>query len=155
VDREREMALRSALGASRAAVARQLTVEAALLSSVAAIAGLALGRAIVSSLARLRPPASVPIPAALPLDGTGLLFTGVIAVAVALACGLVPMLRAARPDLARVLQVGFKGASVAGRRTRDVFMIVEMALSVALVAVSALLIQSLLAVQQAPLGFDP
>src|SRR5262249_16887898 len=61
----------------------------------------------------------------------------------------------ARPDLARVLQAGFRRASGGGRRTRDLFMVVEMALSVALVAVSALLIQSMLAIQQAPLGFDP
>ena len=53
-----------------------------------------------------------------------------------------------------MLQAGFRRASGAGRRTRDALMVVEMALSVALVAVSALLIQSLLAVQQAPLGFD-
>src|SRR6185436_19117278 len=65
-----------------------------------------------------------------------------------------PAVRAARPDLARTLQAGFRRASGTGRRTRDTFMVVEMAMSVALVALSALLIQSLLAVQQAPLGFD-
>jgi putative ABC transport system permease protein len=54
-----------------------------------------------------------------------------------------------------VLQAGFRRASGEGRRVRDTLAVVEMALSVALVAVSALLIQSLLAVQQVPLGFDP
>jgi putative ABC transport system permease protein len=155
VDRQKEIALRAALGASRGTVARQLTVEAALLAGVAAIAGLALGRGILASLPFLRPPASVPIPTELPLDATVLLFAGAVAVVVALLCGLVPMLRMTRADLSRVLQAGFKRATGTGRRTRDVFMVVEMALSVALVAVSALLIQSLLAVQQAPLGFDP
>jgi predicted permease len=155
VDREKEIALRAALGASRRTVARQLTIEAALLAVASALAGLGVGRAILSSLTWLRPPSSVPIPTDLPLDATVLLFAGVITVAVALLCGLVPMLKTARPDLSRVLQAGFKRASGTGRRTRDVFMVVEMALSVALVAVSALLIQSLLAVQQAPLGFDP
>src|SRR5262249_59455192 len=57
-------------------------------------------------------------------------------------------------DISRVLQAGFRRASGDGRRLRDGLAVVEMALSVALVAVSALLIQSLLAVQQAPLGFD-
>ena len=52
------------------------------------------------------------------------------------------------------LQAGSRRASGAGRRTRDVLMVVEVAFSVTLVAVSVLLIQSLLAVQQAPLGFD-
>jgi putative ABC transport system permease protein len=83
-----------------------------------------------------------------------LLFTGLVAILVATLCGLAPALKTARPDLGRVLQAGFRGASESGRRTRDVFMVVEMALSVALVAVSALLIQSLLSVQQVPLGFD-
>src|SRR5262249_58484266 len=91
----------------------------------------------------------------LQLDATVLGFAAVVAVFVATLCGLAPALKTARPDLARVLQTGFRRASRNGRRTRDAFMIVEMALSVALVAVSALLIQSLLAVQSAPLGFEP
>ena len=155
VDREREIALRAALGASRATVARQLTVEAALLALASAAAGLVVGRAALASLAWLRPPANVPIPEDLPLNAAVLLFSGAVAVIVATACALVPALRTARPDLARVLQAGFRRASAGGRRTRDLFMVVEMALSVALVAVSALLIESLLAVQRAPLGFDP
>ena len=155
VDREKEIALRAALGASRGAVARQLTVEAALMAIAAAVLGLALGRAALSALAWLRPPASVPIPAAMPLDAGVLGFTAFVAIAVALLCGLVPALKSARPDPGRVLQAGFRRSSEGGRRLRDAFMVVEMAMSVALVAVSALLIQSLLAVQRAPLGFDP
>src|SRR5262249_5028934 len=154
VDREKEIALRAALGASRSAVARQLTVEAALIAIAASMARLAMRRLAITGLAWLRPPASVPIPSDLPLDATVLLFTGVVTILVATLCGFVPAVKTARPDLARVLQAGFRRASGSGRRTRDVFMVVEMALSVALVAVSALLIQSMLAIQQAPLGFD-
>ena len=154
VDREKEIALRAALGASRSAVARQLTVEAALLAAAAAAAGLALGRAALSALAWLRPPSSVPIPDTLPLDASVLAFTALAAIVVATLCGLAPAVKSARPDPGRVLQAGFRRSSEGGR-TRDVFMVVEMAMSVALVAVSALLIQSLLAVQRAPLGFDP
>jgi len=72
----------------------------------------------------------------------------------AMVCGLAPALRVARPQLSRVLQAGSRRATGAGRRSRDVLMVVEIALSVALVAVSALLIQSLMAVQRVPLGFD-
>jgi len=154
VDREKEIALRAALGASRDAVARQLTVEAALMAVTASAAGLALGRLALSGLAWMRPPASVPIPTDLPLDATVLAFTGVVTIVVATLCGLVPALKTARPDLSRVLQAGFRRATGSGRRTRDAFMVIETALSVALVAVSALLIQSMLAIQQAPLGFD-
>jgi putative ABC transport system permease protein len=102
----------------------------------------------------LQPP-SVPIPKQVPLDSAVLLFTGGVAVVVAMLCGLAPALRSSRPDISRVLQAGFRRASGEGRRLRDGLAVVEMALSVALVAVSALLIQSLLAVQQVPLGFDP
>ena len=152
IDRQKEMALRAALGASRSAVARQLTVEAALMSVTAAAAGLLLGRWALAGLSWLRPP-TVPIPTEVPLDGTVLVFTGGVAVLVATLCGLAPALKSSRPDISRVLQAGFR-ASGAGGRTRDVLVVVEMALSVALVAVSALLIQSLMAVQQVPLGFD-
>jgi len=154
IDRQKEIALRSALGASRGAVARQLAVEASLTAVVAASLGFLLGRWALSTLAWLRPPASVPIPTNLPLDATVLLFTGGVALVVALLCALAPAVKSARPDPGRVLQAGFKRASGTGGRTRDAFMVVEIALSVALVAVSALLIQSLLAIQQAPIGFD-
>jgi len=154
IDRQKELALRAALGASRAAVTRQLAVEAALMALVAAAAGLVLGRWALAGLTWLRPP-SVPIPAQVPLDGTVLLFTGGIALLVATLCGVAPAVKTARPDISRVLQAGFRRASAGGRRTRDVLAVVEMAMSVALVAVSALLIQSLFAVQRVPLGFDP
>src|SRR5262249_21261830 len=73
---------------------------------------------------------------------------------VATICGFAPALRTAQPDLSRALQAVSRRASGTGRRTRDALMLVEMALSVTLVALAALLIQSLMAVQHAPLGFD-
>jgi putative ABC transport system permease protein len=153
IDRQKEIALRAALGASRSAVTRQLTVEAALMAVTATTIGFLFGRWAMAGLAWLQPP-SVPIPDRIPLDGTVLLFTGGVAVLVAMLCGLAPALRSSRPDISRVLQAGFRRASGEGRGLRDLLVIVEMALSVALVAVSALLIQSLLAVQHVPLGFD-
>jgi putative ABC transport system permease protein len=155
IDRQKEIALRAALGASRTAVTRQLAVEAALMAVTATAIGLLLGRWGLEALAWLQPPASVPIPAHVPLDRMVLAFTATVGIAVAMLCSLAPALRASRPDISRVLQAGFRRASGAGHRTRDILMVAEMAMSVALVAVSALLIQSLLAVQQVPLGFDP
>jgi putative ABC transport system permease protein len=154
VDREREIALRVALGASRSAVTRQLAVEAALLAATASISGFLLGRWALAGLSWLQPPASVPIPTHVPLDARVLLFTGVVALLTATMCGLAPALRSARPNISRVLQAGSRRASGIGHRTRDVLMVIEVGFSVTLVAVSVLLIQSLLAVQQAPLGFD-
>jgi len=153
MDRQKEIALRAALGASRGAVTRQLAVEAALVAATSAVSGFLLGRWALSGLAFLRPP-SVPIPAQVPLDWTVFLFTGAVAIGVAVLCGLAPALKTSRPDLSRVLQAGARRASGSGRRTRDVLIVAEIAMSVALVAVSALLIQSLLAVQNAPIGFD-
>ena len=160
IDRQKEIALRAALGASRSAVTRQLTVEAAMMAVAATLVGLVIGRWALTGLAWLQPVSgglvpSVPIPKEVPLDSAVLLFTGGVSIVVAMLCGLVPAIRSSRPDISRVLQAGFRRASGEGRLLRDGLAVVEMALSVALVAVSALLIQSLLAVQQVPLGFEP
>jgi putative ABC transport system permease protein len=152
VDRQKEIALRSALGASRWAVLRQLAVEATLLATVAAGAGLLLGRWSLQSLRWLRPP-TVPIPDHIPMDLRVLLFTVAVGAAVALLCGLAPALRVSRADLSHVLQ-GARRATATGRATRDWLVVAEIALSVALVAVSGLLIQSMLALQKVNLGFD-
>ncbi len=153
VGRQKEIALRSALGASRWAVLRQLTVEAALLATVSAGIGLIIGRWSLQGL-RSVAPAGVWWPNSLPLDGRVLLFTLAIAAAVALICSLAPALRIARPDLSRVLQAG-RRTSGSARVTRDVLVVAEIALSVALVAVAGLLIHSMLALQRVSVGFDP
>jgi predicted permease len=153
IDRQKEIALRAALGASRSAVTRQLIVEASMMALAATAAGFVLGRWALSGLSWLRPP-TVPIPAQVPFDSTVLLFTAGVAIGVTTLCGLAPAIKTSRPDISRVLQAAGRRASGAGRRTRDVLIVAEMAMSVALVALSVLLIQSLLAVQQVPLGFD-
>jgi putative ABC transport system permease protein len=152
VDRQKEIALRSALGAGRWAVLRQLTVEAALLAAVSSGIGMLLGRWALQGLQWLRPP-SVPIPDIILLDGRVLLFAVVVAAVVALLCGLAPALRITRPDLSNVLQAGRRTTGTA-RVTRDALVVAEIALSVALIAVSGLLIQSMLALQQVSVGFD-
>jgi putative ABC transport system permease protein len=153
IDRQKEIALRAALGASRTAVTRQLAVEASMMAVVAGGVGLVLGRWALEALAWLRPPA-VPIPPHVPLDSSVLIFTLGTALGVAILCALAPALRASRPDISRVLQAGSHRASGAGQRTRDLLMLVEIAMSVALVALSTLLVQSLVAMQRVPLGFD-
>jgi putative ABC transport system permease protein len=146
------MALRSALGASRWAVVRQLAIESMLLSWTSAAIGLVLGRWALQGLQWLRPP-TVPIPDHIPLDGRVLGFTIATAVIVALLCGLAPAVRISRADLSRVLQ-GARRATGTGRATRDALVVAEIALSVTLVAMSGLLVQSMLALQHVNLGFD-
>jgi putative ABC transport system permease protein len=153
VDRQKEMAVRSALGAGRGAVLRQLTVEAALLSVVASLAGFGLGRWALRGL-QVLPPPSVPIPDNIPLDGAVLAFTIGVAGLVAVACGIAPALKISRPDLSRVLQSGGRRSSGGAARTRDMLVVAEIALSAALLAVAGLLIQSMLALQRVDVGFD-
>jgi putative ABC transport system permease protein len=153
VSRQKEIALRSALGASRWAVLRQLTLEAALLATVSASIGLVIGRWSLRGLISVAP-AGVSFPNSMPLDARVLAFTAAVGAVVALLCGLAPALRISRPDLSRVLQAGRRTTGGA-RVTRDALVVVEVALSVALVAVAGLLIHSMLALQRVNVGFDP
>ena len=89
VDRQREIAVRSALGATRRTVIGQMLTEVLLLSIAAASLGLLLGRWLLGTLAWLQP-RPVPIPPDVPLDATVLLFTTFAGVMVALVCGVAP-----------------------------------------------------------------
>ena len=153
VDRQREIAVRAALGAGRFALVRQLGIEASLLAIAAAAIGLILGRWALGVVAWLRPP-GVPIPDVVPLDATVLLFTAGTAVFVAIFCALAPAVRIWRADLNHFLQAGNRRTSGTGGRTRDALVVAEIALSVALVALAGLLIQTILAIQRTNLGFD-
>ena len=153
VDRQKEMALRAALGASRSAVARQLLIEASLLAGASAVAGVLVGRWALQTLTWLRPP-NVPIPDAIPMDASVLVFVTAVSALIAVVCGVAPALRLSRVDLVASLQSTSRGATGTGARTREILVIVELALSVALVATSGLLVRSLMAVQRVPIGFD-
>jgi len=134
-------------------VLRQLVAEAAVLAFSAGALGLMIGRWSLQTLNWLRPP-TVPIPDVIPLDGTVLMFTSGIAILVALLCVVAPAARVSRPDLSRVLHAGTRRATSAGRSARDLLVVAEVALSVSLVAVSGLLIQSMFAMQRVDVGFD-
>ena len=153
VDRQRETAVRSALGATRRAVIGQMLTEVLLLSIAAASLGLLLGRWLLGTLAWLQP-RPVPIPPDVPLDATVLLFTTFAGVMVALVCGVAPAIRVSRADPSRALQTGSRRTSSTGGRTRHGLVVAEVALSVAILAVSGLLVQSMLALQRVDSGFD-
>jgi len=154
VDRQREVALRAALGASRFMMARQLLVEAGLLTVVSSALGLLAGRWSLQAITWLRPP-NVPIPDHIAMDGSVLVFAVAVSAAVALVCGVLPAMGTSRFDLAAILQAGFRRSTGTGGRTREILVVVELALSVALLATSGLLARSLMAVQRAPIGFEP
>ncbi|HSC28660.1 MAG TPA: ABC transporter permease [Vicinamibacterales bacterium] len=151
--RTREIAVRSALGAGRLRVIRQMLVEVLVLAAAGALGGLAIAqtgillfnRAIVDT----RPPFWIDIR----IDQTVLLFVTASAAIAAVVAGIVPALRASRMDLAAVM--GDESRAVSGLRmgrfTRGL-VIVEMALSFGLLVMSALVIQSL--VNLGSLDFD-
>jgi putative ABC transport system permease protein len=154
VDRQREVALRVALGAGRSAIVRQLAVESSLLTVAAAIAGVAIGQWLLGGLiAFVR--SSVPIPGRIPIDGTMLVFTVALTTIVAFVCAVAPALRVAGFDTPGALQAISRRATPGGRHVREGLVVTELALSLALLALSGLLVRSLVAVQRAPLGFDP
>ena len=154
--RQREIAVRSALGAGGWRVVRQLLTESLVLSSVSAIVGLAFAYAGVRFLAWWNP-ANIPRVAGVTLDGRVLLFTAVVALVTSIIFSLVPALRALKTDLTDSLKDGGQSASVGGarQRFRNALVVVEMALAVVLLVGAGLMLRSLWALQRVPLGFDP
>jgi putative ABC transport system permease protein len=154
--RQREMAVRTALGATRRRMLRQLLTESLVLTSLSAVAGLALAYAGVRLVAWWNP-ASIPRVSGASIDPGVLLFTAVVALLTSLAFGLAPALRAARVDLTDSLKDGAQGASsgFARQRFRSGLVIAEMALAVVLLVGAGLMLRSLWALQRVPLGFEP
>ncbi|HKK08758.1 MAG TPA: ABC transporter permease [Gemmatimonadota bacterium] len=153
-EREREIGIRSALGAPRAAIVGQLLVESLVLAAVGGAAGLLLGawgtRAVVALA-----PAGLPRLGDVTVSGRVLAFAAAVSLVSALASGLLPAVRASRTDPAGALGESSRGGT-AGRRTgrlRSALLVGEVAL-VALLAVGAgLLVRSYAAVRSVDPGF--
>ena len=154
--RQREIAVRAALGASGLRVLRQLLTESVVLAGAAAVVGLALAYAGVRLVAWWHP-ASVPRVAGVTLDLSVLLFTAAIAIATSIVFSLAPALRAVHVDLTESLKDGAQGASSGGarQRFRSALVVVEMALAVVLLVGAGLMLRSLWSLQRVQLGFDP
>jgi predicted permease len=150
--RQRELAVRIAIGAGRAHLIRQLLTETVLLFAVGAIGGVALAQGIVNLAIALGPEWPVPIDMVPAIDGRVLTFTSAIALVAAIACGLVPALQAARIDPMAALKdtVG----ATARLRLRNTFVIVQVSLSIVLLAGAGIFIQSIRHSSSASRGFD-
>ena len=155
--REKEFAIRAALGAGRWRLVRQLLVE----SLVLALGGAALGAFMawggLKALIAVIPPRIIPAEAVIRLNGTVLLFTLAVAVLTALVFGLVPALQVARRDLIDPLRDSGKGTTGGFRhgRLRDAVVVVEVALSLALLVGAGLLMRSFVALREVDLGLSP
>jgi putative ABC transport system permease protein len=150
-----EIAVRAALGASRSRIVRQLLVEASVQAFVAGVLGVLIAIWGTRALVAFSPP-DVPRLDEIAVNGSVLLFTLALCVLVSILFGLPPALQAARIDVSEPLgRTAGRVAGGRGRRTREALVVAEIALAVVLVATSTLLVRSLAALQQAPLGFRP
>ncbi len=152
--REREIAVRAALGGSRGRILRQLLVESVMLSLAGGVLGLALAQGGIELLLSLRP-ADVPRIGDVSIDLAVLGFTLLAAMAAAVLFGIVPALKASRPELVASLKERGGGSGVERQRTfRNGLVIGEVALSVVLLIGAGLLIRSFVALQRVEPGFE-
>jgi putative ABC transport system permease protein len=151
--RQREFAIRKALGAGRARVVRQLLVESGLLAAAGVGLGLLLAAACFGYLSRLLP-ATLPASAALALDWRVLLLTAATAVLTVLLFGAGPATAAARRDFGQALGRAVGAHGMRGRRLRAALVVAEIALTAVLLVGAGLLLRSYANVLAVDPGFD-
>jgi putative ABC transport system permease protein len=153
--RERELAVRSALGGTRWGLIRQMLTESMLIAILGALVGFALAQAGIKLLLVLAPE-NLPRLDSVSADPIVLAFTVLAGVVSAAAFGIVPALRASRPDLADILRsAGRTGGLARGRRIRNVVVTAEVALSFVLLIGCGLMLRSFIALQRVDPGYDP
>ena len=162
--RQRELAIRSAMGADRRRVVRQLLTESVLLAGCGGLLGLALGVAGVRGLLLLVPGniprvtdasgAAIVVPS---VDWRVMLFTIVVSLLTGLLFGLFPALHTSKPDLVSTLKEasGRSGTGVRHTRIRSGLVVAEMALALVLLVGAALLIRSFVGLRSVDPGLDP
>ncbi len=155
--REKEFAIRSAVGANRWRLVRQLLVESLLLATGGAAVGALLAWGGLKFLVALMPQEIIPAEAVIRLNTPVLAFTLGVAVLTALVFGLVPALKAARKDINDPLRDSGKGISGGFRhgRLRDAVVVLEVGLSLTLLVAAGLLMRSFVAIRDVKLGLQP
>ena len=154
IERVAEMALRSALGASRGKLIRLVVVEQAVLAVVGALAGIGLAYVALPALVARIPP-EVPRTAEIALDWNVLATVLAASIAVAVAVSLIPALITARPSLQPLLRQVRMTETPSRRRTLGALVAVQIALAVVLGIGSMLMLRSMWNLQQVDPGFDP
>ena len=154
--RQREIAIRAALGASRGRVVRQLLTENIVLSLCGGGLGLIFAGWGIHALLALSP-GNIPRLGSIAIDRQVLFFTLGVSLVTGLLFGLVPAFTASRPDLNNTLKEGGRSAAegAGGRRLRNALAVTEIALSLVLLVGAGLLIRSFIRLQEVRPGFNP
>ena len=155
--RQKEMAVRTALGASRKRLIRQLLIESLLLAVLGSVVGILIAPACVNLLATtLLPPSDTPIPLDIGINQRVILMTLLVGLVTSLLFGLVPALHASRTDLMLAMRDESAASQTGSRRfgIRNILVITQIAASLLLLIVAGLFIRSLQRAQQVDLGYD-
>jgi predicted permease len=155
IGRRRELAVRRALGASRAQVARQLLVHSVIVAIAGGVLGTAVGVLGVKGLKAILPP-TLPMLSAVSVDWRVLLVSTVVTLSVGIIFGIAPALLATRVDPEGALRVSGAGSTNrAGAATRQTLVVVEIAMAMVLVVGAGLMTESLWRLSRVDLGFKP
>jgi predicted permease len=154
--RHLEMAMRSALGASRRRIVRQMLTESMLLAVIGGMAGMAVAVAMLRFMPSVLP-SSIPRFAEVTLDWTALTFGLAISALVGVLFGLMPAIHAARADLSIATREGARGSGrgVRTARSRDALIVSELAIAVVLMIGAALLLKTFRELLRENPGFNP
>jgi putative ABC transport system permease protein len=156
ISREREMAVRAALGASRWRLVRQLLIENVAISVCGGIVGVCVGYATMKWIHTLIPPYTLPPAVEVGMDASVLLFTLTVAVVTGLLFGVAPAAQTTNPSLVSALKEGGHGTTAGrpGRRVRGVLVVAEIALAFVLLVASGLLMRSFFKLLAIDPGFN-
>jgi predicted permease len=154
ISRQREIALRASLGATRARLVRQLLTESLLLSTLAGALGAAMAFGVLRAIIAVVPPGSIPDESQIVIDRPVLLFTLGISFLTALVFGLTPALHVSRGQLVDALKESGRGIGAGIRQVlaSNAMVVAEVALSLVLLVGATLMIRTVLAIQNVNLG---
>lgn len=153
--RQKEIAVRTAIGAGRGRIIRQLLTESLILSLLGGGMGVVLGSWLLRLTMALGP-RNIPRLGEAGLDGTVLLFTLLLSIVTGVLFGLVPAWRASKVSLAEVLSSGGRsGTAPQHQRSQGVLVVTQVALAVVLLTGAGLMVKSLLRLQAVDPGFRP